>query len=85
MDEDMSGFNSSKGMDSNRSSSKDRKGLFKSIFSTDTISNTIKKLTDLGRSPSPQNKTMHTRLNRSSSSIGRSKSKESFRANNTFI
>ena len=71
----MSGFNSSKGIEANRSGSKDRKGLLKSIFSTDTISNTIKKLTDLGRSPSPQNKVIQPRLNRSSSNIGRSRSK----------
>ena len=60
----------------NRSNSKDVKGLLKSVFSTNSISTSLKKLTELGRSSSPQNKTIQPRLNRSSSNLSRSKSKE---------
>lgn len=60
----------------NRSNSKDVKGLLKSVFSTNSISTSLKKLTELGRSSSPQNKTIQPRLNRSSNNLSRSKGKE---------
>lgn len=80
MDEDF--VNTSKANETSRSGSKDVKTLLKSVFSTNPISTSLKKLTELGRSSSPQTKVFQSRLNRSNNS-SRSKSKDIFRAQST--
>jgi hypothetical protein len=60
-----------------KGSSKDVKGLLKSVFSTSSISSSLKKLTELGRSSSSsQNKTIQPRMNRSNSSLNKSTSRD---------
>lgn len=81
IDNDFDGLNASeKSNQPNRISSKDsRKGLLKSIFSTDSIGNTIGRLTKLG------NSTSQNRVDRSTSNIRRSGSKNNFKVNSSLV